>query len=87
MTIDTQTAATTIVGALILWYLKDNTETGRKLREEVVILKTQLEFIKAAVQLVPTLKENTDKFKSDLNEYFTRLKKIERKIGFDEKDS
>lgn len=81
MTIDTPAVVSTIIGALILWFLKDNAETSRKLREEVVILKTQLEFIKAAINAVPVLEKQGAKHEKDLENYFDRLKKLEKQIG------
>jgi len=86
MTLDPGTIATAVGSGLILWFLKDNTTSNRALREEVIILKTQLEFIKAAVQIVPPLRDNVDKLAKDLNEYFNLVKKIQTKLNIKEFD-
>lgn len=93
MTVDSNTLFTVVVGffttvfgALLLWFLKDNTDSSRKLREEVIVLKTQLEPIKEAVRQMPVVLDLAGKTQKDLQVYFGRLKKIEKKIGIDSID-
>lgn len=83
LTIDLNSIVTLLIGSLVLWYLKENTsekkelkESNQKLREDVLILKTQLEPIKNALYEVPIIKAANDKLKNDLDNYFSEVKKI-----------
>lgn len=71
----------TILGALVIWFLRDSVESGRKLKEEVIYLKAHLEVIKSAIQDVPILKSAAEKQGLDLQRYFSRLKNLEKKVG------
>lgn len=85
LSIDLSTIATTVIGALVLWFLKENTSEKKELkkavqdlREEVIIIKTQFEPIKSAVTQMPVLTNVQDKMQKDLIVYFDELKKIRK---------
>lgn len=97
LTLDLGTIVTTLLGALILWFLKENTSEKKELkkstqdlREEVIILKTQFEPIKTAVTQMPAITKAQDKMEKDLQEYFKEVqgikKLLEGKSGIDFKD-
>lgn len=88
LTIDLGTIITSLLGALILWFLKENTsekkelkQASQNLREEVLILKTQIEPIKNAIHQVPVISATQEKMKKDLDEYFKEIKKIRSVLG------
>jgi hypothetical protein len=79
MTLDTSMIVQTVIGSLVLFFLKDNTSSARQLREEVIILKTQVTFINE------TMKEarNIPKMQKDIVRAFERIRRIE-KTSFDD---
>lgn len=88
LTIDLSTIVTSLLGAAILWFLKENTsekkelrQASQSLREEVLILKTEIIPIKNAIHEVPIVSATQKKMQQDLNEYFTELKKIKSVLG------
>lgn len=83
ISLDTNSIITTLIGALLIYFVKENTSEKKEtkaavqlLREQVLVLQTQLEPIKNAVNITPVLVKSQEKLEEDLQEYFKDLKKV-----------
>lgn len=81
--IDLSSVITTLIGAILVYFVKENTSEKKEakkaiqdLREEVIILKTQIEPIKNMVYKTPILEASQDKMQKDLQQYYSELKKV-----------
>lgn len=80
MTISTTNIFETVLGALIIYFLTDNTKSNRALREEVIVLKTQVTFITKALEKAETVPKLSD----DIMKAFKRLEIVEKRFNIKE---
>lgn len=83
VSLDLGNIITGLIGALLIYFVKENTSEKKEtkaavqlLREQVLVLQTQLEPIKNAVNITPVLVKSQEKLEEDLQEYFSEVKKI-----------
>lgn len=91
--VDLGAIMTTLVGAIVAYFVKENTSEKKELknsiqtlREQVLVLQTQIKPLENAVNKTPILEKSQEKMQKDLNIYFRGLKRINEKLGIKEID-